>query len=435
MMRSSWQNGPVRPADRVTRVFSVSRPPVRYNRSSQRAVMTKTLLVLIFFALTLSPQRGDELRIVRMWIADAQKHEPGVIDPALREIAAQPPRTFDIVCRGLNPVLAAIKDVKERNDVRRRGALLHTDIALLLPERAADFTQNDIHLPPRVDPFWQKNPTPKEADSLVFSADGEYLSTGTDNAHWWMAAVLLRGIQPHADDDPFVAAWSRAIAAHFASQYLYGSADHHLIRAFVMLPDDPVLLFYAGAIREAYASARIQSVPATRPSSVRDLNVLTSQEEWRSAEKYFRDSLKFGGPPEAKLRLARVKGLLRNHDEAAMMLRELVPEMTDPRLQYLGYLFLGTEEGMLGRVDASRQNFERAVRMQPTAQSPLLGLTEMYRRAGDLQAAQETLRRLAALPDNSDRRQDPYLDYFRSFAFDAEAQLAAVRASVKSAGR
>ncbi len=410
---------------------------MRYNRSSQRVVVTKTLLVLTFFALTLAPQRGDEQRIVRMWIADAQKHEPGIVDPALREIAAQPPRTFDIVCRTLNPVLAAIKDVKERNDIRRRGALLHTDIALLLPERAADFTQDDISQSARVgfDPFWQKNSPRKQADSLVFSADGEYVAAGVDNAHWWMAVSLLHGIQPHANADSFVAAWSRAITAHFASQYLYGSAEHHLNRALVVLPDDPVLRFYAGAVHEAYASARVQSVPATRPSTVRELNVLPSQEEWRRAERYFRDSLKLGGPPEATLRLARVKGQLGNHDEAATMLRELVPQMTDPRLQYLGHLFLGTEEGMLGRIDASRQNFERAVRMQPTAQSPLLGLTEMYRRAGDLQAAQETLRRVAALPDNPDRRRDPYLDYFRSFAFDAEAQLAAVRASVKDAGR
>src|SRR4029078_13458392 len=101
----------------------------------------------------------------------------------------------------------------------------------------------------------------------------------------------------------------------------------------------------AGAIREAYASARIQSVPATRPSSVHELNVLTSPDEWRSAKKYFRDSVKLGGPPEAKMRLARVKGQLGNHDAAAAILRELVPQMTDPRLQYLGHLFLGTEEG------------------------------------------------------------------------------------------
>ena len=156
-------------------------------------------------------------------------------------------------------------------------------------------------------------------------------------------------------------------------------------------------------------------------------------DEWRQAEKYFRDSVKRGGPEEAQLRLARVKGQLGNHAEAVAMLRELAPTLVDPRLKYFGYLFLGTEEGALERVDESRQSFERAARMEPTAQSPLLGLAEMYRRTGNLAAAQETLHRLAGLPNDPRLREDPYIDYFRSFAFDANEQLAAVRAMVREA--
>jgi tetratricopeptide (TPR) repeat protein len=395
--------------------------------------MAKTLFVLILGALIFTPQRREEDRAIRMWIDDVRAHEPGSIDPPLREIANQPPHTFDLVCRRLNSVLAADKNVQQRNDIRRRGALLHTDIAMLLPQRAADFTLADISLPPTVDPHRQMAPTQREADSVVLSADGEYLSSPTESAHWWMASYLLRGIQPHADEDRFVAAWSRAVTAHFESHYLYGSAEHHLTRAFVVLPEDPVLLFYAGTVNEAYASARIQSVPYTRPTDVRLLDVRPAPDEWRQAEKRFRDSVKLGGPQEARLRLARVKGQLGNHAEAAGVLRDVIPKLTDPRLRYLGSLFLGTEAGALGQVDESRQSFERAVRMQPTAQSPLLGLAEMYRRIGNVSAAQETLRRLAALPDNPRLREDPYLDYFRSFAFDADQQLAAVRAMVKEA--
>ena len=190
------------------------------------------------------------------------------------------------------------------------------------------------------------------------------------------------------------------------------------------------------ALRDAASeppySARVQSVPLTSPASIRQVNVWSAADEWRQAEKYFRDSVRLGGPEEARLRLARVKGQLGDHARAAAIVRDLVPKLTDPRLQYLGYLFLGTEEGALGRVDESRQSFERAARRQPTAQSPLLGVGEMYRRTGNLEAAQETLRRLAALPDDPSR-EDPYIDYFRSFAFDADAQLAAVRAMVKDA--
>jgi tetratricopeptide (TPR) repeat protein len=397
--------------------------------------MPKTILVLILATLIVAPQRSEEGRIFAVWIKNVRAHEPGTVDPPLREMANQPPRTFDLVCRTLNSALSAIKDVQQRNDIRRHGALLHTDIAMLLPERAADFTQKDLTLPAPVDLHWQRIPPRPEADSIVLSVDGEYLSSGTESAHWWMASYLLRGIQPHADEDPFVAAWSRAVAAHFESRDLYGSAELHLTRMLIVLPADPVLLFYAGTVHEAYASARIQSVPSTRPTSVRELNVLPPEEEWRRAEKYFRESVKLGGPQEAWLRLARVKGQLGNHAEAAATLRDVVPALTDPRLQYLGHLFLGTEEGALGHVDESRQSFERAARMQPTAQSPLLGVGEMYRHTGNLPAAQETLQRLAALPDDPRLREDPYLDYFRSFAFDAKVQLAAVRASVQNAGR
>jgi tetratricopeptide (TPR) repeat protein len=362
------------------------------------AASSKTVLVLILGVVVFAPQRDKEQAIVSMWIDAVRAHEAGTIDPPLREIANQPPRTFDLVCRTLNSALAANKNVQERNDIRRRGALLHTDIAMLLPARAADFTQKDLTLGAPVDLHWQR-------------------------------------IQPHADKDPFVAAWSRAVAAHFESRYLYGSAELHLNRTFIVLPADPVLLFYADTLYEAYASARVQSVPSTRPASVRELNMPPAAEEWRRAEKYFRDSLKLGGPMEGRLRLARVKGQLGDHAEAAAILRDVVPHLTDPRLQYLGHLFLGTEEGALGRIAESRQSFEQAARMQPTAQSPLLGVGEMYRRTGNLTAAQETLQRLAALPDDPRLRQDPYLDYFRSFAFDAEAQLAAVRASITDTGR
>ena len=392
--------------------------------------MPRTLVTLMFAALLLAAQRDLEQQIVQLWIDNARSHEPGMVDRPLRVVANQPPGTFDLVCVRLQSTLSRMYDVRERNDIRRRGALLHTDIAMLLPERAADFTQADLILTMRGGRNSQPNQKQAEGDSVVLGADGEYVSSMLDNAHWWMASYLLRGIQPHPNEDGFVVSWNRAIAAFFESHSLYGSADHHLSRALIAVPADPVLLFYAGTLHEAYGSTSIQSVLSTRPTSVGPTRLGPARDEWRQAEKYFGDSVKLGGPREARLRLARVKGQLGNHAEAAAMLRDVVTTLTDPRLKYFAYLFLGTEEGALAHIDESRQSFERAARMQPTAQSPLLGIAEMYRRTGNLSAAQETLQRLAALPDDR-QRQDPYIDYFRSFAFDADEQLAAVRAMVK----
>jgi len=397
--------------------------------------MPKAIVVFVLAALTFAAQGTQEQEIVRAWIENVQRHEPGTVDRPLREVANQPTRTFDLVCYRLQQLLSRISDVRERNDIRRRGAMLHTDIAMLLPDRAADFTQADLILTMRLDRYSRSNQVRPQSDSLVLAADGEYLASMLDNAHWWMASYLLRGIQPHANEDPFVVSWNRAIAAFFEWHYLYGSAGHHLSRARIVLPADPLLLFYAGALHEAYASAAVQSVLLTRPTSVRAPNVLPPADEWRQAERFFSESVKLGGAREARLRLARVKGQLGNHAEAAAMLRDLVTTPSGSRLQYLGTLFLGTEEGALEHVDESRRSFELAAQMQPTAQSPLLGLAEMYRRTGNLTAAQQALQRLAALPDDPRLREDPYTEYFRSFAFDADEQPAAVRAMFKEARR
>ena len=84
--------------------------------------------------------REVELAIVRGWIADVLDHQPGVIDKPLLDVAAESPDHLDIVRR--RDVLKA-EPVWTRNDILRRGALVHTDIALLLPERAAEYPQTD----------------------------------------------------------------------------------------------------------------------------------------------------------------------------------------------------------------------------------------------------------------------------------------------------
>ena len=379
--------------------------------------MRHILLLLLAASLAGSGQVEDPnraVRVLREWIADAQAHQPGVVDRALLSVAAMSPRDLDTVRRDLKAGLKALsKTVEERNEVLRRGALLHTDLALLLPEQAAAYF-----------------PLRREADSVVYSADGEYVATAADSAHWWLASTLLGWILPHPSADPFVPLWYRAIAAGFEGAYLFGSASHHMTRALAVLPRDPVLLFYAGALHEACASARIQSIPGTRRALARQIRFPTPQEEWRLAEGLLRDAVDEQGPIEARVRLARVLGKLGRHAEAASMLRAVVPHLRDRRLQYFAALFLGSEEGALGHVEQARDALERAAMLFPTAQSPLLAESEVFRRAGDRAAALDALQRLQALPADPADREDPWRDYFRSFALDADDQLAAVRAWV-----
>ena len=371
----------------------------------------------------------DELAIVRGWIADVLDHQPGVIDKPLLDIATQSPESLNIVRRQIRDVLK-VERVPVRNDILRRGALVHTDIALLLPERAAEYLQTDADEPFIFDKSGRLVVNRRDTGKLVRSRDGEYVASEVENAHWSMARGLLHDIYPHPSADEFVQRWYRAFAAFFEESSLLGNAKYHRTRALEELPRDPMILFYAGAMHEAYASWGVQSIPMTRPGLTAALRLPSPQEEWSLAEPLLREAVKAGAPAEARLRHARVLGRLGKHAEAAAMLRLLEPGLTDPRLKYFAALFLGSEEGALGEVNHARDAFERAAVLCPTAQAPLVAMADLFRRSGNRTAALAVLGRIQALPSDPAERVDPWVDYFRSFALDATDQVEAVRAWV-----
>ena len=99
-------------------------------------------------------------------------------------------------------------------------------------------------------------------------------------------------------------------------------------------------------------------------------------------------------------------GRLGRHDEAASLLRDVTPRLTEPRLQYLAQLFLGTEEAATGHLARAREAFERAAVLFPTAQSPLVALADVAWRAGARAEALDALRRLEELPDDTEAREE-----------------------------
>ena len=389
--------------------------------------MVQSLFLSSLLALS-APQ--SDLDLVRTWIADVLAHQPGTIDKPLLDIATQSGKNLDTVRRVLYSVIRHER-IPVRNDILRRGALAHTDIALLLPQRAAEYVETDAHERFLFDAFERPRiVNRRDPDKVVLSLDGEYVASDVETAHWSMARALLHDVYPHPSADEFVQRWYRAVAAWFEGAYLFGNAKYHLTRALEELPHDPMILLYAGALHDGYASARLQSIPQSRPDMAKQLRFPSSIEEWRIAEPLLADAVKANAPDEARLRHARVLGRLGRHDEAATALRELEPRLGDRRLQYFAALFLGTEEGDLGHPAQARAAFERAAALFPTAQSPLIALSDLLRRAGDRTAALAVLGRLQALPADPADRADPWVDYFRSLAFDADDQLEAVRAWV-----
>jgi tetratricopeptide (TPR) repeat protein len=309
------------------------------------------------------------------------------------------------------------------NYVVRRGALLHSDIAMLAPRAAVEpFTSSSA---PGIGPqTWR-----------IDISDGRGLDVGLSAVHWDIARLALGHVKPSDSHTPaperdgMVRAWYRATAAWM--QYREDHDTLHLERARVIFPDDADLLFLSGCQRESYAAPAIQS--ATRsvvlPTGFA-IAVGSERAELRQAETFFRRALaQQPDMSEARLRLGRVLGQQGRHADAVGELRQALARLDDDQLRYYGELFLGAEEEALGQFDAARGSYERAAALFPSAQSPLIALSELARRRGDRAGALAAIQKVFELPDAGDRgRDDPWWVYHVAQARNADALLDAVRA-------
>jgi hypothetical protein len=386
-------------------------------------------------------QPGSSVPTVRRWITAVLAHHPGDVDQALRDIAAIPSGTYGVLRSDIDKALREeFRDPKIRDEVRYRGAVLHTDIALLLPDEAGAFKPNDAVTPPRsgqLDRMGRPIAKP-EASSLVYMVDGRYLTSDVESGHWPFARQLLAGVSD-VSSDAFVRLWYRAIAATFLGEYRYGNATFHLKSAMEVLPRDPILLFFSGALQEALTSGRVRQSRAT-PSRKTELvmgqfkdidpEVPTERAVLATAERYFREALRYGGPAEAEIRLGRVMGRAGRHREAVELLARTGAPAGSDRLAYFRELFLATEYQAVGKTEEARRCLDRAAAFFPTAQTPLIALSDLERTSGNRTGMVDVLRRLEALPADASGRLDPWSDYYRSYASDADAQLSVVRAGL-----
>ena len=109
------------------------------------------------------------------------------------------------------------------------------------------------------------------------------------------------------------------------------------------------------------------------------------------------------------------------------MRQALVRLETDPELLYDGELFLGAAEEQLRHDEASRAAFERAAALYPTAQSPLLSLSELAHRRGDRATALRHIARVFALPATEPERFDPWWRYHFAQVRNVDRLLEEVR--------
>src|SRR4051812_18059858 len=171
----------------------------------------------------------------------------------------------------------------DRNYVERRGALFHSDVAMLAPDTmAAPFDLKPSSLGPQ--------------RFRMEISDGREVDLRQSAVHWELARMLLDLVAPKGSDhaapgrDEMVRQWYRATAA-----WMQLREDHdelHINHARELFPDDPDILFLSACQRETYAGPPIQTAvrSAVLPTGV-TMGVGSEQMELKQAEQLFRRTL------------------------------------------------------------------------------------------------------------------------------------------------
>ena len=376
-------------------------------------------------SLSQSEKRTDpnyQLRKVEEWRTAAVQHQSGEPDSAAVTIGGWDEMDLELVAKFVVK-LASLSEKKAKrtlaraslrrvlqltdhevrlgnlNRVLKQGALLHTDIAVLELKTGGK---------------------PNTSAPVAVFYDGR-MGTLPKQVHWEFARQLINSVSPSPSEDPLARQWYIATTAYMQSRRLFVYARQNLENALEIFPSDDRILFYAGILHETWASPSNQNVQL--PPRWK-LNYGSRESELKRARKFFQKSIEANpNSAETHLRLGRVIGLLGKHPQAVAELQLAAEATKDPQLLYYASLYLGYELAMISRQSEARDQYERAAMLYPTAQSPLLGLSQLANSSGDVEGAFLAVQRVFALPHTDASNDEPLWSYDQYPVRDADALL------------
>jgi tetratricopeptide (TPR) repeat protein len=336
---------------------------------------------------------------VAQWLELVNEHQPGQMDDALRRLQTWTDAQLQQLSLGLVEALSRTGQLPDkipgdRRSVIRRGAAMHADLAMLARSPNA------------------LTSVPLRPTSLsVVVDDGQQTGFATNSIHWEIGRVLIDLLEPQHLRDPLVSLWYRAAAEFMIATGDYASTQSHLACAQRMLADETHVWLASGVVRAYYATPSVQNAMAGVKIPFGFYVMVDDQKrELDSAERFLRRAVDLDpGNAEAQLRYGWVLVQKGRFDPAFDALHAARAAAKDPVLQYYATLFLGAAESAVGRHAAAAEQFEQAMQPFPTAQAPLLALSELALRRGDRAMASTALQRLLALP--SETRDDPWWTY------------------------
>jgi tetratricopeptide (TPR) repeat protein len=372
------------------------------------------------------PDRAPKLsriELLERWVAAVERHRPGEPDAALQSLEswtanelAETKITFSSVLqlmrdpttrifyrpavrgRSTTQVLYGLQELRQLiaiaarlaplgdNHVLKRAAMMHTDAALGA----------------RADASGQR----RRSELFVFRfSDGQELDSEDSIGHWDMARFLLdlvqrdkRGVRPDPGSDDWVRRWYGTAIAYMLARMQFNVGITN--RGLEIFRNDAEMLFLAGVMHESLASTGVQEAFRGADFYLRSSVGLSSRRgELDKAEDLLRRAVKSNpGFVMARLHLGHVLAERGEHKNALGELAQVLPAIKNPDLLYYGHLFSGRSAAALGQTAAAREAFERAARLAPAAQSPLLALSQLAYSRGDTAEAASLLARVAELP-------------------------------------